>query len=130
MEISAWLKCSVGNGLPFWYILHDTSNFIHSIINAKYFEWRKRDGEWRTLRDVVIYDRFGNKLSFNEDGTYELKTSDAGIKHDQLIKKFSDICYSIEYYNADDEEYLKQQYHDMSNEIVRFLTLFPPKMLL
>lgn len=42
--------------------------------------WRRSQTDWKSINDLVIYDRFGSKITFAENSV-EIKLTDAGQQH-------------------------------------------------
>ena len=49
------------------------------------FGWRRTQTDWRPVNELVIYDRFGSKLTWSEhpERSFEIKLSDAGKEFEE-----------------------------------------------
>lgn len=74
----------------FYWSLKSHVNFLAETLNRykTVFGWRRLQTDWRPVVDLVIYDRFGSKLTWTEDPkrSVEIKRSDAGWEHWDVLQ--------------------------------------------
>lgn len=65
-------------------------------VNIAIFGWRRLQTDWRPINDLVIYDRFGSKLTWTEEPerSFEIKLTDAGQEHWELQRGRFDLPVS------------------------------------
>jgi hypothetical protein len=94
----------------------ESYNFLGFFIkNGRYETWRTQQSDWKSTNGLVLYDRFGTKVTFNEDGTYELKPTDVGLNHFHL--KNDNIFH---FTNTEEER---------TYSLKNIENLFPPKII-
>jgi hypothetical protein len=50
--------------------------------------WRTQQGDWRSVDGLVLYDRFGSKITFIDSVNYITKLTDVGKHYDNLSKDY------------------------------------------
>jgi hypothetical protein len=55
--------------------------------NKCFYEWRTQQSDWKSTNGLVLYDRFGSKISL-DNGICETKLTDVGKKHWELYNKW------------------------------------------
>jgi hypothetical protein len=55
----------------------------HHNVGCSMDSWRRSQTDWKSIKDLVIYDRFGSKITYTEYPEYsiEIKLTDIGQQH-------------------------------------------------
>ena len=130
-EYYEFLADNNGNQYTFyWY-------FDVNIMNLNfYFKFAKayrKNGEanWKPISDLIIYDRFGSRLSINNVGKPEFKLTDVGQKHFNLTdeyfinKYFINECHRSIIDAVD--KVIEKDFAENRRQTKEIESLFPPK---
>jgi hypothetical protein len=53
-------------------------------LSPTYLSWRRSQTDWASVANLTIYDRYGSKISWDENCNAEYKLSDVGLLHSKL----------------------------------------------
>lgn len=93
---------------------------IEAWVDIKFYGWRKVQTDWRSINDLVIYDRFGSRMTWTEEPerSIEIKLTDAGQKNWEL---------DTELFSLSAPEWGGTRAIEISRQIHEMNRLFPAK---
>lgn len=72
----------------YWSLHYNIKCLERSIVSSSFKDtpitgWRRQQTDWRSVNDLVLYDRFGSKMIWTEEPkrSVEVKLTDAGQEH-------------------------------------------------
>jgi hypothetical protein len=71
----------------YWGLDENVKRLLSSFGYTKIHAWRRSQTDWRSLANLTIYDRYGSKVSWNENLEMDMKLTDAGQEHWKLHSK-------------------------------------------
>lgn len=94
--------------------------------NATIRSWRRSQTDWRTVNGLVLYDRFGSKITMNENPKeIEVKMTDVGEQHwhtfvhYELLDLYFYMPKIFEYWGG------RAKMEELKEELTRLYRLFP-----